>query len=213
VRHHVVGKLRRFSEPLPSTAGAETTSITLTWWALAMITHPESQKRAQVELDKVVGRSRTPAFSDAPSLPYIQAIVKEVLRWRPSLPLGAPHNTTEDDWYNGMFIPKGTMCLVNLWQCHRDPAFYGDDAENFNPERFLDANGGIVPGPAETREEGHNAYGFGRRACIGKHVANESLFLAVATVLWAVNLECDRDQSGEDVPLDTETFVDTGVFL
>jgi cytochrome P450 len=197
-----------------STAGAETTSTTLTWWALAMIAHPEFQKRAQAELDEVVGRSRTPSFSDAQSLPYIQAIIKEVLRWRASLPLGIPHSTTEDDWYNEMFIPKGTMCLVNLWQCHRDPAFYGDDAANFNPERFLDANGGIVPGPAETREEGHCTYGFGRRTCVGKHAAHDSLFLTTATVLWAANLERIRDPNGEqDVPLDTETFVDTGMFL
>ncbi|KAI0256928.1 cytochrome P450 [Lactifluus subvellereus] len=194
-------------------AGAETTSTTLAWWALAMIAHPEFQKRAQAELDEVVGRSRPPTFSDAPSLPYIQALIKEVLRWRPSVPLGVPHSTTEDDWYEGMFIPKGTMCLVNLWQCNHDPAFYGDDAANFNPERFLDAQGRIVPGPAETREEGHSTYGFGRRTCVGKHVANDSLFLTMATVLWAGNLERVRDQSGEEVPLDTETFVDTGMFF
>jgi cytochrome P450 len=90
-----------------SAAGAETTSTTLAWWALAMVAHPKFQKRAHAELDEVVGRSRTPNFSDAPNLPYIQAIIKEVLRWRASLPLGVPHSTTEDDWYYGMFIPKG----------------------------------------------------------------------------------------------------------
>jgi cytochrome P450 len=105
------------------------------------------------------------------------------------------------------------MCLVNLWQCHHDPAFYGDDAADFNPERFLDAQGKIIPGPAETREEGHSTFGFGKRTCVGKHVANDSLFLTMATMLWAGNLERVRDQSGEEVPLDTETFVDTGVFL
>jgi cytochrome P450 len=209
----VVGNFEALVSLSRSTAGAETTSTTLTWWALAMIAHPEFQKRAQAELDAVVGRSRTPTFSDAASLPYIQAIIKEVLRWRPPIPLGVPHNTTEDDWYNGMFIPKGTMCLVNLWHCHRDPAFYGDDAANFNPERFLDGHGGIVPGPAETRQEGHCTYGFGKRACIGKHVANDSLFITIATVLWAANLERMRDESGEEVPLDTETFVDVGMNL
>jgi cytochrome P450 len=178
-----------------------------------MMAHPEFQNRAQAELDEVVGRSRPPNFSDAPNLPYIQALIKEVLRWRPSLPLAVPHSTTEDDWYEGMFIPKGTMCLVNLWQCHHDPALYGDDAANFNPERFLDAQGKIIPGPAETREEGHSTFGFGKRTCVGKHVANDSLFLAMATMLWAGNLERVRDQSGEEVPLDTETFVDTGMFL
>jgi cytochrome P450 len=178
-----------------------------------MIAHPEFQKRAQAELDEVVGRSRTPTFSDASSLPYVQAIVREILRWRPVTPLGIPHKTIEDDWYDGMFIPKGTMCLVNLWQCHHDPASYGDDATRFNPERFLDAYGRIVPGPAETRDEGHSAYGFGRRTCVGKHLANESLFITIATVLWAARLERDRGHSGEEVPLDTDAFVENGIVL
>ena len=61
-----------------------------------MIAHPGIQKRAQYELDAVVGRARTPTFSDAPDLPYVQALVKESLRWRPALPLGIPHATTEN---------------------------------------------------------------------------------------------------------------------
>jgi cytochrome P450 len=176
-----------------------------------MVANPEVQTRAQDELDAVVGRSRTPTFADAPSLPYIQALVKESLRWRPALPLGIAHATTEDDWYEGMFIPKGTICAANLWQCHHDPAFYGDDAASFNPERFLDHDGKLVPGPAETRDDGHFTYGFGRRACVGKHMANDSLFIAMATVLWAARLERARDESGNEVPLDTETYVDSGM--
>ena len=114
-----------------------------------MIAHPEIQKRAHDELDAVVGRTRTPTFSDAPDLPYVQALVKESLRWRPVLPLGMPHTTTEDDWYEGMFIPKGTLCVANLWQCHHDPASYGLDAASFNPERFLDEHGRLIPGHGE----------------------------------------------------------------
>ena len=196
-----------------SGAGTTTTSTTMNWWALAMVAHPEVQRRAHIELDNVVGRSRTPTFSDAPNLPYIQAIVKEILRWRPSLPLSLPHSTTDDDWYNGMFIPKGTMCLTNLWQCHHDPSSYGDDAAAFRPERFLDAQGELIPGPPETREEGHGAYGFGRRACVGKHVANDSLFLYIAMTLWSATLERARDEDGNEVPLDIDTLVDTGVIL
>src|SRR6266436_5030036 len=99
-----------------------------------MIAHPETQKRAQDELDAVVGRGRTPTFGDAPNLPYIQALAKESLRWRPAAPLCFPHTAIEDDWYEGMFIPKGTICLANIWQCHHDPASYGPDAASFNPE-------------------------------------------------------------------------------
>jgi cytochrome P450 len=178
-----------------------------------MIAHPEIQKRAQDELDTVVGRSRTPTFGDAPNLPYIQALVKEFLRWRPALPLCVPHTTTEDDWYEGMFIPKGTLCLVNLWQCHHDPALYGPDAASFNPERFLDEHGKLIPGPAETRDDGHSTYGFGRRACVGKHAANDSLFIDMATVLWAVRMEPGHDENGKEIPLDSDTPVDSGMVL
>lgn len=185
----------------------------MSWWALAMLANPDIQKRAQAELDTVVGRSRVPTFSDVPSLPYIQAMAKETLRWRPPLPLSIPHSTTEDDWYDGMFIPKGTICLPNLWHCHHDPTFYGDDAAKFNPERFLDPSGKIISGPAETRDEGHTTYGFGKRACVGKHLANDSLFIFIATTLWAANLEEHRDHDGNDVTLDTDSFVDTGIVL
>jgi len=175
-----------------------------------MMAHPEIQTRAQDELDVVVGRFRTPTFADAPNLPYIQAMVKESLRWRTALPLGVPHSTIEDDWYEGMFIPKGTMCMANLWQCNLDPALYGDDAADFNPGRFLDEHGKLIPGPVETHEDVHSTYGFGRRACVGKHAANETLFISIATVLWAVRLECPRDENGKEVVLDTETPVDIG---
>jgi cytochrome P450 len=176
-----------------------------------MIANPEIQRRAQDQLDAVIGRDRPPTFADAPNLPYIQALVKETLRWRPALPLGVPHSTTEDNWYEGMFIPKGTLCFANLWHCNRDPAAYGDDGAIFKPERFLDEHGRLIPGPAETRDEGHCTFGFGRRACVGKHMANETLFISMATVLWAVKLECPRDDNGREVPLDTETTVDTGM--
>ena len=196
-----------------SSAGAETTYTALSWWALAMIAHPEVQRCAQVELDSVVGRSRVPTFSDVSSLPYIQAIVKEVLRWRPPLPFSVPHCTTEDDWYNGMFIPKGTICLPNPWKCHHDPASYGSDAARFNPGHFLDFCGKIIPGPAETRGEGRVMFGFGKRTCIGNHVANDSLFIFIAMTLWAMNLERVWNQEGKETSLDTDSFFDTGIVV
>jgi len=83
-----------------------------------MIAYPKLQKHAQDELDAVVGRSRPPTFADAPNLPFMQAVAKESLRWRRVGPFALPHRTAKDDWYEGMFIPKGTVCMENLWQCH-----------------------------------------------------------------------------------------------
>ena len=73
------------------------------------------QKRAQGEIDRVIGRERLPGFSDRSRLPYVDAMCKELLRWRLVLPLGVAHATTEDDVYKGYFIPKGTTVLPNTW--------------------------------------------------------------------------------------------------
>lgn len=128
-----------------------------------MVTFPEVQTRAQAELDAVVGRTRVPNSKDLPHLHYIRAMVKETLRWRTVAPLNIPHRSTEDDWYEGYFIPKGTIVIPNTWVFHQDREMFGDDVDSFNPARYLDANGEVVSGFAESKEEGHFTYGFGRR--------------------------------------------------
>lgn len=73
--------------------------------------HPDIQKKAQAELDAVVGPKRLPDYGDYDSLPYIRAILLESTRWIPVIPLGIPHSVSQDDYYNGYFIPKGTVVV------------------------------------------------------------------------------------------------------
>ena len=80
-----------------------------------MAMHPEIQQRAQKELDSVVGDRRLPMHNDQSSLPYIEAIMKEALRWQPVFPLGIPHRSIVDDEYRGYLIPKGTVIIPNQW--------------------------------------------------------------------------------------------------
>ena len=96
-----------------------------------MALYPEAQKKAQAEIDTVVGPNRLPDFHDRPSLPYINAVIKELSRWNLVGPLGRffviiivvtmmcsegiPHMTTSDDEYNGFYIPKGTVVIGNAW--------------------------------------------------------------------------------------------------
>ena len=185
----------------------------MTWWTLAVTAYPETQSRAHAELDAVVGRGRVPTFSDYSHLPYIRAMVKEILRWRPASP-GVPHRSTEDDWYEGMFIPKGTICIPNVWHMNHDPEIYGDNAANFDPARYLDKTGGdIESGSSDAKEEGHATYGFGRRVCIGRYMANNSLFIQIAMILWACNIKRKTDTSGQPLPLDVDGFVDQGIVV
>ncbi len=82
---------------------------------LVLASFPEAQKKAQAELDAVVGPHRLPDFADQESLPYVCAVIKECLRWRAIVPLGIPHRLIEDDEYRGYFIPKGTLVISNIW--------------------------------------------------------------------------------------------------
>ena len=92
------------------------TSSVLKTFCLAMSLYPEVQKRAQAELDTVVGHDRFPDFEDRASLIYLQAIMKESLRWMTVAPLGLAHCTIEDDEFGGYFIPAGTIVMANIWQ-------------------------------------------------------------------------------------------------
>ena len=96
-------------------AGSESTSTVINAWIMALLLFPETMKRAQEEIDRVVGPDRLPNFDDEANLPYIRAMAKEALRWWPITKVGANHATTEDDWYMGYFIPKGSVVMLNWW--------------------------------------------------------------------------------------------------
>lgn len=80
-----------------------------------MILFPDVQKKAQEEIDRVVGTNRLPTIADRLALPYIEAVVKEVLRWHPVAPMALPHTSTEEDVIDGYSIPKGSILLANVW--------------------------------------------------------------------------------------------------
>lgn len=131
-----------------------------------MVMNPSVVKEAQDAIDKAVSATNLPSFEDFSDhrIPYLDALVNEVLRWNPIAPLAMAHATTSDDVYKGYFIPKGTIVMANVWVMLRDEKVYGADAHLFNPKRFLDGEGNIdthVPAPDA-------AFGFGRRRCAGR---------------------------------------------
>lgn len=82
---------------------------------LMMAMHPGVQRKAQAELDAVVGTSRLPQFSDRTALPYVNALIMELFRFHVVAPLGIPHRTIADEEYRGYFIPAGTVVSPNIW--------------------------------------------------------------------------------------------------
>ncbi|KAF5346113.1 hypothetical protein D9758_009955 [Tetrapyrgos nigripes] len=137
-----------------------TTHSTIAWFIFLAVHFAEIQVKAQQELDKVIGRSRLPSFVDFKHLLYILAIVKETLRWRPVALLGVVHSSIEDDVYEGYFIPRGTLCMPNIWFMNRDPKVYGLNVNTFRPEHHLDPSTGDIK---DLSDEGsrHVSYGFG----------------------------------------------------
>ncbi|GAA5836682.1 hypothetical protein JCM11251_002697 [Rhodosporidiobolus azoricus] len=186
----------------PFGAGVETSSGTLLSFFLACADQGHTFiKKAQEELDRVVGLDRLPTFEDFEDLPYVRAVVNETLRWRPIAVLGGtPHASTEDDWYNDMFIPKGSTVIANLWSIHLNEKDF-PDPHRFDPERFMTKRD--YPG-----KWGHSAFGFGRRICPGMHLAENSIFINTARILWAFDISAAKDASGKDIPVDIFSFTD-----
>ncbi|KIJ33001.1 hypothetical protein M422DRAFT_78260, partial [Sphaerobolus stellatus SS14] len=175
--------------------GADTTVNSLATFVLAMILFPEVQKKAQAELDDAIGSDRLPEFGDKSSLPYTVAIYKETMRWHPLLPLGVPHAVSEDDVIEGYFIPKGAIICGNTWYAEYS-ADFGPDTNKFIPERFLQAG---IRSPGNT-----GAFGFGRRICPGRFMAEDSLFISIASILHLFEISGPRDSSGNETPVQYE---------
>ncbi|EIM84314.1 cytochrome P450 [Stereum hirsutum FP-91666 SS1] len=174
--------------------GADTTVCALENFFLAMALCPEAQRKAQAEIDSVIGNDRLPEFSDIDTLPYVKALTEEVWRWRIVGPLGFPHKLTEDDVFGDYFIPKGSTVIGNIWAILHDESVYGPDANDFNPDRYL--NNPDLPEPEAV-------FGFGRRICPGRFMARESVWLAVASILATLKIEKAVDDQGKEIePVD-----------
>ncbi|KAJ8508820.1 hypothetical protein ONZ45_g8943 [Pleurotus djamor] len=135
-------------------AGEDTTVSTLTTFILAMTLYPEALRKAQREMDGVIGRHRLPTFDDMDSLPYLTCLIKEVYRWHPPVPLGLPHRLMDDDIYDGHHMPKGAIVLANIWGISKNCV----SPDRFYPERFMEDPD--LPDPRSY------IFGFGRRSAL-----------------------------------------------
>ncbi|KAK7039665.1 cytochrome p450 [Favolaschia claudopus] len=195
----------RIHDQLPTTLTENLNSITAGRWhgsvvdrtvsaletlILAMTIYPEVQRKAQAAIDEVVGRDRLPDFGD--NIPYIDAVVHEILRWRPVIPLAIPHAVMEDDIYKGYHIPAGSVVVGNAWAILHDETTYGPDTDQFIPERWLTVDGKIN----EEMPDSSPAFGFGRRICPGRDMAQWSVWISAASILSVFNITKSLDKKG-----------------
>ncbi|KAJ7777076.1 cytochrome P450 [Mycena metata] len=181
-------------------AGADTTVSAISTFILAILSNPEAQKKAQAELDSVLKPDHLPDFDDEPSLPYVSAIVKEVLRWRPVTPVGIPHFLPVEDEYRGYRLPPRSIVVANAWAILHDESMYPDPYA-FKPERFL-LNG--KPNPAIRSPDA--VFGFGRRVCPGRHMATSSVWIAIASILATFDITKAVEDDGRVIEPTYEYF-------
>ncbi|KAF4776026.1 cytochrome P450 [Colletotrichum scovillei] len=163
-------------------ANGDTSVATLCWFVVAMLTYPHVFGKVQDMIDKVVGHDRLPVFEDREKLPYVDAMIEEVMRWRPILPAGLDHAAVEEDEYKGYRIPAGATIIHSQWAITRDKEVYGADCDDFRPERWI-----------ENEDLPRTAFGYGRRLCPGRHVGREGLWILFARLIWAFRLEQTTD--------------------
>ncbi|KAJ7290617.1 cytochrome P450 [Mycena rebaudengoi] len=173
-------------------AGADTTTAVLCTFILAMLANPNAQKKAQQEIDSVVGRGHFPDFGDKQELPYVAALVKEVLRWRNATPFGAPHFLEVEDVYRGYRIPAKSVVFANVWAISHEERTYSDP-DAFKPERFLN---GKFDDPIRDVQ---SAFGFGRRICPGRHVAASSIWITVVSILAMFDITKEIGEDGQPI--------------
>ncbi|KAF8553243.1 cytochrome P450 [Imleria badia] len=180
-------------------AGSDTTADAIIAMTMAAACFPDAQARVQEELDTVVGMDRLPSWNDWDALPQLHAFISEALRWRPVTPLGFAHRSTKDIIWRGCYIPTGTTVTGNHWAISRDPVAF-PDPEKFDPRRWLDQNGQL------RNDVECYPFGFGRRVCPGMHLANRSIFIALALLLWSFRI-VERPEAPIDTTPDRDNVV------
>ncbi|KAI0669083.1 cytochrome P450 [Trametes maxima] len=176
--------------------GVETSRGTLSTFLLAMVHNPDVLRKAQEEIDLDIGDERLPNFDDRDSLPYLNALLEEVYRWNPTLPLAIPHRTRHAQHYAGYDIPADSTLIANTWAMTRDTRYY-PDPESFRPERYLKAKSSSETGRALIPS--NFVFGFGRRVCPGQALADNSLWLAIANIVALFDIGKARDATGKEI--------------
>ncbi|RHN49909.1 Cytochrome P450 82A1 [Medicago truncatula] len=164
--------------------GSDTTAGTLTWAMSLLLKNPHVLKKAKEELNTQIGKENCVRESDVNKLVYLDAIIKETLRFYPPAPFSSPREFTEDCTIGGYHIKKGTRLMPNLWKIHRDSRVWSDPLE-FKPERFLTTNKDVDLG-------GQNfellPFGSGRRRCAGMSLGLHMLHYILANFLHSFDI-------------------------
>ena len=178
-------------------AGSDTTASTLSWAVVFLCKNPGVQERCRKDIQNLA-RSTTGqvAYKDRVKLPYIEATICEIQRLANVVALAVPHYTQEEVQFAGYRIPKRTFVILNSYHSHLSPKYW-DKPTNFNPDRFLNAEGKLE------KPEAFMPFGIGPRACPGEELAKTELFMFLTSLLRRFRFEA---LSGYTLP-DVDTAI------
>ncbi|OCT68831.1 cytochrome P450 2C20 [Xenopus laevis] len=185
--------------------GTETTTNTIQFSLLVIITHPCVQARVQKEIDKVVGPDRLPGIADRVHMPYTNAVIHEIQRFLDLVPLSLPHMATQDTVFRGFKIPKGTTVIPLIGSALWDPAQW-ETPEEFNPEHFLNQNGEFYMRPA------FMPFSAGKRVCLGEGLARMEIFLFFTALLQKFTIRAANQTDTFDLRTLRRAFRKKGLF-
>ena len=152
-------------------AGFDTSAFTMTVIMYNLLKHPEAMKKLRSEIEDALNAGRLsvlPRFPETDKLDFLGAVIKETMRLQPflipQLEREVPAGGAE---VAGQFLPGGTTVGICVWHAHRDPAVFGKDADEFRPDRWLEAD----HQRKILMERSVLGFGAGKRACLGRHIA------------------------------------------
>ncbi|KAJ6460262.1 fatty acid hydroxylase [Mycena sanguinolenta] len=163
-------------------AGHETSSGMMTFMVHFLLKNPETMRKLRAQIDEVLG-DRPVQYEDFVKLPYLIAVMRETLRLAATAPMRSTQPLEDTTIGGGKYaIKKGTTIVIQTWELHRDPAIWGDDADEFRPGRMLDGKFEALPPNA------WQPFGFGARGCIGRAFAWQEVSLVMASVIQKFDL-------------------------